>query len=233
MEEFGKKLRFYRKQRRMTQSELAGRVGVAPAYVSQIESSLRVPSLKVARRIAESLHIDLPVLLGGDGASPPADAMTDSQKLDLLRRLVRSVEFDHEYRPDRLDLETYCGARGVLISVGDRISVRMYSFPEKREKDEPVSFHFHPGTELVYCAAGRIHLLVEGRQRTIGEGEVLTFDASRAHAVWGEKGSVAVSTINPPLTPEEYREGPSNHVSRNSSFPEAEESSAIDAPRVV
>jgi len=49
MEEFGKHLRSCRKQRRMTQTELARIVGVAPAYVSQIESSLRMPILKVAK----------------------------------------------------------------------------------------------------------------------------------------------------------------------------------------
>ena len=64
MDEFGKNLRFYRKQRRQTQTELANRVGVAPAYVSQIESALRMPSLKVARRFAEALNVELPVLLG-------------------------------------------------------------------------------------------------------------------------------------------------------------------------
>ena len=70
MEEFGKHLRYSRKQRRMTQTELAHIVGVAPAYVSQIESSLRMPSLKVAKRFADALGVELPALLGTAEAAP-------------------------------------------------------------------------------------------------------------------------------------------------------------------
>src|SRR5262245_40608630 len=115
MEDFGKVLRQFRKHRRMTQTELATAVGVAPAYVSQIESSLRVPSLRVARRIAEVLHVELPALLTPVEDLASREHLSDVEKLELLRNLVRSIEHDLESKPASDDLESCPGARGVHL----------------------------------------------------------------------------------------------------------------------
>jgi transcriptional regulator with XRE-family HTH domain len=59
----GANVRFFRHFRDMNQADLARLVGVAPAYVSQIESCQRWPSLKVCCRLAESLEITLSMLV--------------------------------------------------------------------------------------------------------------------------------------------------------------------------
>jgi transcriptional regulator with XRE-family HTH domain len=210
MEEFGTRLRYYRRRRRLTQSQLASQVGVAAAYVSQIESALRVPSLKVARRFASSLGVDLPTLLGSENATVSTDELSDSQKLEVLRRMIRAVEFDQEHRPHRIDLEIYWGSPGIVIAEDEQAAVRTFIFPEEPVGESPDTFHFHPGQEMVYCAVGRVHIVVNGRRRTLTVGEVFTFDSSMPHSVWGEKGAVAVSTVTPPLRSANYERGPAN-----------------------
>lgn len=202
MEDFGKVLRQFRKHRRMTQTELATAVGVAPAYVSQIESSLRVPSLRVARRIAEVLHVDLPALLSPAEDIGSRDQLSDVEKLEVLRNLVRSIEHDLESRPLPEVIETCPGAKGVRLVATSTVAVRSYAF---RVASVPTFLHSHEGEETVYCAAGRICVRVEDQEHTLQPGEILRFDSSSAHVVTGEPGAVAVSTVMPPPTAESLR----------------------------
>jgi transcriptional regulator with XRE-family HTH domain len=210
MDEFGKNLRFYRKQRRMTQTDLANRVGVAPAYVSQIESALRMPSLKVARKFAESLSVDLPILLGAPETTRSADHLTDAEKLEVLRSLIRSVEFDQDHRPERLELERYPGARALAVTETDLQAVRLYVFVEGEPGGVPRVRFSHPGRERVHCAAGRVRLLRGSEEDVLEAGETREFDATIPHVLTGDAGAVVVSTAAPRVTREsliEDREG--------------------------
>ena len=199
LEEFGRALRQYRKHRRMTQTELAAEVGVAPAYVSQIESSLRIPSLRVARRIAEVLHVDLPVLLGKGAAQPVNERLSDVQKLELLRTLVRGVEQDLEGRPTHEAVESYPGARSARLASSPDVAVRTYSF---RGLVPPSEMYTHNGKEKLYCACGRAWIRLDSEQHELEAGETMSFDASRPHMLFGTEGTVVVSTADPPPTEE-------------------------------
>ena len=52
-------VRVWREHRGMTQAELAARSGLSSSYVSQIEAGRRHGSLKVLRRLARALAVDL------------------------------------------------------------------------------------------------------------------------------------------------------------------------------
>ncbi len=196
MDDFGKSLRQFRKTRRMTQTELANAVGVAPAYVSQIESSLRVPSLRVARRIAEVLHVDLPALFGTHPAAALShERLTDVEKLELLRTLVRGVEQDLEARPAHEDVECYAGARAARLWSTEAVAIRSYAFAAGPAA--PVWFA-HDGKETVFCACGEAVVRVGSQERTLTAGDVHTFDASVPHAVSGREGTIVISAASPP-----------------------------------
>jgi putative transcriptional regulator len=200
MEEFGKHLRTCRKQRRMTQTELARIVGVAPAYVSQIESSLRMPSLKVAKKFADALRVELPVLLGTDEAAPvPPDRMSDPEKLEALRGLVRALELDIASMPRQEDLEPFPGATAIQVIDSGETAVRVYRYGDP--VDEVRFLYRHPGTETIYCAAGRLRIVVRTDERVLSAGESFTFDGTESHTVLGRSGSVAVSTVSPAPAP--------------------------------
>jgi len=207
MEEFGKHLRSCRKQRRMTQTELARIVGVAPAYVSQIESSLRMPSLKVAQKFADALRVELQVLLGTDEAAPvPSDRMSDADKLEALKGVIRAIEADLEDLPRQQDLEPLPGATALQVSNDGKAAVRLYRFGEVT--DEVRFLYRHPGKEILYCAAGRLRVVVNGEETLLSPGEAHTFDGAQPHIVLGRPGSVAVSTVLPPPTPKNVNRVP-------------------------
>ncbi len=206
MEEFGKNLRFYRKQRRLTQTELASQVGVAPAYVSQIESALRMPSLKVARKFAECLSVELPILLGAPETTRSGDHLSDAEKLEGLRGLIRSIEFDQDHRPQKLELETYPGARGTLVSENDDHSVRLHVFLESEPGGEPRTRYTHPGRERIHCVVGRVQVFWGDEDVVLEAGETHEFDATVPHVLSGGVATVVVSTAGPRVTADTLEE---------------------------
>lgn len=56
-------LRAIRKWRAMTQAQLAASVGVGQAYISELETAEKAPSLGVLRALARVLDVDLELLL--------------------------------------------------------------------------------------------------------------------------------------------------------------------------
>jgi transcriptional regulator with XRE-family HTH domain len=60
---FGKLVRAARKERGVRQDDLAGRLGVTAAYLSEIETGRKSPSLDLTLRIGRSLHLNVDRLL--------------------------------------------------------------------------------------------------------------------------------------------------------------------------
>ena len=61
---FGKNVRKYRQQRKLTQEQLAFEAEIDLTYMGGIERGKRNPSLLVMARIADALGVQLPKLLG-------------------------------------------------------------------------------------------------------------------------------------------------------------------------
>lgn len=55
---FGKNVRHWRKQRGLSQEELADRAQLHPTYVSGIETGYRNPTVKIVGRIADALDVE-------------------------------------------------------------------------------------------------------------------------------------------------------------------------------
>lgn len=51
------KVKFYRKQRKLYQVELADIVGVSTGHIGSIEQGIRTPSLKLLKKIAKALKV--------------------------------------------------------------------------------------------------------------------------------------------------------------------------------
>jgi len=59
----GEKVKKYRKNRDLTQVQLAVIIGISPSYMSAIEQGARYPSLKVLQKIAKTIKVDIKELL--------------------------------------------------------------------------------------------------------------------------------------------------------------------------
>lgn len=64
MVEFGDRLRLLRKERKLTQKELASLIGVKNSVISFYEVGDRTPSLEVVIKLSKALHISTDKLLG-------------------------------------------------------------------------------------------------------------------------------------------------------------------------
>lgn len=92
MHPIGKNIKVLRQMQGVTQTRLAEEVGVAPAYISQIESMIRVPSVKVTHRIAEALGTTVGTLLGENPEASVDGRLTKLEQIHLLKRLLLELE---------------------------------------------------------------------------------------------------------------------------------------------
>lgn len=67
--EFGKRIRYLREKKRISQEELAFRCNLNKNYISDIERGTRNPTLKVIEKLAEGLEIKLNELFFGLGGN--------------------------------------------------------------------------------------------------------------------------------------------------------------------
>ena len=56
-------IRAWREYQKMTMKDLAGKVGISPAYLSQIENNRRNPTIDTLRAISRELAIDIDMLI--------------------------------------------------------------------------------------------------------------------------------------------------------------------------
>lgn len=71
----GGKLRRLRQERRFTQAQMAGELGISPSYLNLIESNHRPVTVNVLLRLAERFHLDLTSLGGDDDARLASELM--------------------------------------------------------------------------------------------------------------------------------------------------------------
>ena len=111
--EFGQRLRDLRKQKNLSQRDLAARVGIDFTYLSKIEGGrLDPPSEVIIRRIAQVLEADEDELINLAGKVPKdlkAVLEESPQAVELLRVLSERKLPDETYRR-MLDLARESGA---------------------------------------------------------------------------------------------------------------------------
>jgi transcriptional regulator with XRE-family HTH domain len=193
MRRIGENVRFYRNLRGLTQTALARRVQVAPAYISQIEANQRVPSLKVTRRIADVLDLDLSVLVREADPRVAQGRLTNSEKLDLLRTLMLSIESagerDVELRSARHeDLDATELHSEPAFCVFSRVFFRDFVFG-REAADATAECHM--------ILEGRVWLLHGNRREDPIQQVSIALDPSSTNRLRAEAGARVVSVYAP------------------------------------
>lgn len=177
------RVRNRRESRSVSGADLARRVGVSPAYVSQIEKGLRVPDIPVAVRIAHALEDDeaLYVAWSRDHKARSRSKTPPAPDDDAWSRLYRSDRFDDAH------------AFGRAVSSGDDIPAARASRVEVRRANPD--------------ADGIPALLLDSTRQPPGRVEAMA--ASLARAV-REQGSplVTAPVLEPGRDPGERDEVP-------------------------
>ena len=93
MVEFAEKLRLLRTEQKLTQAELASLIGVKHSVISFYEQGDRVPSPKVIKKLAATLHVSADYLLGIE-KNPTVDVSgLDEDDIALVRSLVDTLRY--------------------------------------------------------------------------------------------------------------------------------------------
>jgi len=200
MRKIGENIRFYRNLRGLTQTALARKVQVAPAYISQIEANQRVPSLKVTRRIGNVLGIEMSVLVREADPRLHEGRLSDSEKLDLLRTLIMAIEGESRSGEES-------GAEVHSVEGRDFVATELYSDPSFSVVLREFSATGVFGREFeeldVDC-----HVVLGGRVRVVDPspaGELATGDCRSltpggSERLVGGRGSRVLSIYSPRVT---------------------------------
>lgn len=91
MVEFGKKIRQLRKEKNLTQKQLAALIGVKNSVISFYEVGDRFPSPEVIRKLAIALHVSTDYLLGIEKNETVDVSGLDEKEKSLIRALVDTL----------------------------------------------------------------------------------------------------------------------------------------------
>ena len=91
MVEFGEKLRQLRKEKNLTQKQLADLVGLKNSVVSFYEVGERVPSPEIIKKLAAVLHVSADYLLGLERTETVDLHGLDENDKRLVRALVDTL----------------------------------------------------------------------------------------------------------------------------------------------
>lgn len=91
MVEFGEKLRELRKEKNLTQKQLASLIGVRHSVISLYELGDRIPSPEVIKKLSVNLHVTSDYLLGIERNESIDVSGLDEQDKKIVRSLVDSL----------------------------------------------------------------------------------------------------------------------------------------------
>jgi len=88
---FGKRLKRLRKQKKLTQKELAAEIGVGFSHLNKYEGGIHLPPTDKILQLAEILNVTVDFLLTGD-----QEDRTPLHNVRLLERFKALQEFDQD-----------------------------------------------------------------------------------------------------------------------------------------
>lgn len=86
----GERIKFFRKQKALTQFQLAERAKLSRSYLADVEGNRYNPSVDTLKSIAKALHIEVRQLLEEEANDHPgAPAFTPKEERDIAKDLER------------------------------------------------------------------------------------------------------------------------------------------------
>ncbi|MDL2317571.1 helix-turn-helix domain-containing protein [Eubacteriales bacterium OttesenSCG-928-A19] len=84
----GSRIRQLRKQHRLTQAELAERVGISTSFMGHIERGTRIASLETLVGLSDALNVSLDAMVTGMDSGPVTSGNTTT-KMRVLNDVMR------------------------------------------------------------------------------------------------------------------------------------------------
>ncbi|GBU29422.1 hypothetical protein R84B8_02987 [Treponema sp. R8-4-B8] len=88
----GKVVRFYRKQRRLSQAELAEKAGISITFLSKIERGIKFPTSDTLSGLANGLNIEVYQLFRNDETPVEEWKLFERFKKDITNTINKTLE---------------------------------------------------------------------------------------------------------------------------------------------
>ena len=98
MVNMGAKLKNLRKEKQLTQKQIADRIGLAISAVSSYESGTRYPSYDVLIRLAHIFHVSTDYLLGVTDKREIDVTGLNDQEVELISQIIDILRSKNNYR---------------------------------------------------------------------------------------------------------------------------------------
>lgn len=98
MVEFGVRLKALRKEKRLTQKQLASMIGVQHSVISFYEVGDRIPSVEIIIKLAAVLHVSSDYLLGIEKKDTIDISGLSEEDKKLIRSMVNNIREKEEYK---------------------------------------------------------------------------------------------------------------------------------------
>jgi len=94
---FGAKIRKLRKEKGLSQTELAEQVGMNSNHLSRLERGAGLPSTEILKRLAQTLETSVDYLLSEEATEPPtAEVRIESKALAERVRLIEGLDSEDQ-----------------------------------------------------------------------------------------------------------------------------------------
>lgn len=156
-------LKLLRTQENLTLEELARMVDMTRGYLSKIERGLARPSIGVALRLANALHVSVEELFG---EAAQRDAVT----------ITRAAE-------TRANPDVRGAPRMLVGASAGHCMLAVVLKPAEVEKSQRHPMSRHDGEELMYVLKGKVCLQLADRKELLGPGDSAHFNRAIPHKV--------------------------------------------------
>lgn len=184
----GQRIQSIRKQKHLTLSDLAEKVGFSTSYLSQIENLKREPSIGTLIKISHVLGVEALFLIGG---LPNTE---QSENICIVRKIERKIMPD-AFRHKNFKYES------LAFKKKDRL---MDAYIIESGFDFPKHSKPWHGETFFFVLEGTHEVMYEGKSYILNEGDSCYIDASKPNMgrSLGSKPSklLLVFTLKPPET---------------------------------
>ncbi|MGH2680775.1 MAG: helix-turn-helix domain-containing protein [Actinomycetota bacterium] len=191
LEDIGTRLREERVRVRISQRELARRIGLSASMISQIESGQSKPSVSTLYAIVTELGVSVDDIFGGGNGAPPEPGSQDGDEPGAATDHGPMVRVE-----DRHVIDLDSGVRWERLTSHEHETVDflhvVYGVGGSSATDERMMRH--PGREYGVVLEGRLGVRLGFDEFALGPGDSIAFDSTQPHRLWN-LGDVPVSGI--------------------------------------
>lgn len=192
--EMGDRLREVRQSRGLSLRALAGRVGVSPSLISQVETSRARPSVSTLYAIASELGISLDELMFADARTAPWNRQSGASGADSQERSLPSDPVQPAVGRKTIRLASGVVWERLTTASMPHADFLYVTYEVGGASSAPNEFQRHSGQEWGYILSGTLTVTIAFDEYVLGPGDAIALDSRTPHRLFNP-GSEPVHAI--------------------------------------